>query len=377
MPPKRLNLKDVRNPTFPDESVAEVCCDCETSDGVDTTLKGVGTGVAKQRSQLNFIDSSYKLGCNINKRETVLETVEFIVKNPELQAMQFFFSGRQHYKITPSSVLIMDLVASRRILNAYDKYAVIHANLSSNLAGSVKLNNDPEFKRKTQSAIKGLRAELDVGAGMKTGVISHIGSCVDKNKGIKVIAENIVKCISGDSDETKWLAREMNVSLIDYKRSRNMLLENSAGEGSKIGSTLQEIEMILSCIEERYRSQINICIDTAHCFGAGQYDFGKKDDTVRFYKDFDDMIGLSKLQVVHFNDSKVPWNKKVDRHLNIGDGYIFDLKDKSRVNALIYFIEEARKKELPLVAEPPSKGNGFIADYNLITKLIPTIQELY
>lgn len=352
--------------------MTEVCCDCENPTDSYPTSNDVNTFKA---SKLNFIDSSYKLGCNINKKGTVVETVEFIVKNPMLQCMQFFFSGRQQYKVTPSNVLIMDLVASRKILNAYDKYAVIHGNLTSNLSGSVKLNNDPDFKRKTQSAIKGLRAELDVGTGMKTGVISHIGSCIDKNKGIKVIAENIVKCLSSDAEETKWLARELNTSLVDYKRGRNLILENSAGEGSKIGSTLQEIEMIYSCIEERYHDQIDVCIDTAHCFGAGQYDFGNPNDTDRFFTDFDSLIGLSKLQVMHFNDSKVVWNKKVDRHLNIGDGYIFNLNDKSRIKGLIYFIEQARTREIPLVGEPPSAGNGFIADYNLIKKLIPEIEQ--
>jgi len=98
-----------------------------------------------------------------------------------------------------------------------------------------------------------------------------------------------------------------------------LLLENTAGQGSEIGSTFEEIGRIIRGVGENKR--VGVCLDTAHAFEAG-YDLSQKDGLERTLESFDRQVGLNRLHLLHLNDSKTPLGSGADRHWHIGEGHI-------------------------------------------------------
>ena len=93
--------------------------------------------------------------------------------------------------------------------------------------------------------------------------------------------------------------------------------ETMAGKGTEVGRTFQEIKALLDGINDQKR--VGVCLDTCHVFDSG-YDIVNDYDNVM--KEFDEVIGIDRLQVIHVNDSKNPLASHKDRHANIGDGNI-------------------------------------------------------
>ena len=98
-----------------------------------------------------------------------------------------------------------------------------------------------------------------------------------------------------------------------------LLLEMTAGAGTVLGSTFEEMANLIEKIPLPYRKRIGVCVDTAHIFAAG-YDIVNDYDGV--WARFDDVIGMSRLRMMHLNDSKVPLGSRKDRHELIGEGAI-------------------------------------------------------
>ena len=98
-----------------------------------------------------------------------------------------------------------------------------------------------------------------------------------------------------------------------------LLLEMTAGSGTVLGSTFEEMAALIDKIPLPHRERVGVCVDTAHIFAAG-YDIANDYDGV--WARFDDTIGRSRLRMMHLNDSKVPLGSKRDRHELIGEGAI-------------------------------------------------------
>lgn len=92
-------------------------------------------------------------------------------------------------------------------------------------------------------------------------------------------------------------------------------LETMAGDGSKVGNSLEQIADIISRVQ--HEDKLGVCIDTCHNYSYG-YDVVNNFDG--FIEQFDKVIGLDRLKVAHINDSKNPFASCKDRHANIGDG---------------------------------------------------------
>ncbi|RLS76694.1 MAG: deoxyribonuclease IV [Planctomycetota bacterium] len=129
-----------------------------------------------------------------------------------------------------------------------------------------------------------------------------------------------------------------------------ILIETTAGQGSCLGATFEEIGTMLDVIDARpgLRKRAGVCLDTCHVFAAG-YPLAPRaalDDTL---KRFDDLIGLGRLKVIHANDSKREFGSRVDRHEAIGKGKIgrsaFDL-----------IVNHPSLAGIPLILETPKEG---------------------
>lgn len=114
-------------------------------------------------------------------------------------------------------------------------------------------------------------------------------------------------------------AEAITVALDQVPGKTMLLMEMTAGSGTAIGSTFEEMASLIERVPRGLRKRVGVCIDTAHIFAAG-YDITKDYDGV--IRHFDDTVGLRKLKMMHLNDSKAPLGSHRDRHELIGEGQI-------------------------------------------------------
>ena len=125
-----------------------------------------------------------------------------------------------------------------------------------------------------------------------------------------------------------------------------LLLETTAGQGSSLGHTFELLAAILEQVGNF--SRIGICLDTSHIFAAG-YDIRDKIAYHQTMAEFDRIIGLDHLHLIHLNDSKKALGTRVDRHEHIGHGHIgqkaFEILPEDTLQAVR---EKGLKKEWEL-----------------------------
>jgi endonuclease IV len=259
---------------------------------------------------------------------------------------------------------IRDMIAMRnRPTNGI--YTCIHGNVTYNLAGSAAGTHDPQYYRKLNNTKAGLLTELDISTIMNIPLIVHIGYQHDKDVGVKTIINTINEVISMEGATTLNYAKLTDIQLTDFQHKRQLILENSAGKGSALGMTLDEISIILSGINPDYKDNVNVCIDTCHLSDAGQYRLGDPSQVESFFSDFDQKIGLNKLKVMHLNDSKNAFGSCCDRHEHLGYGHIYH---HGGLLGLQKILEYSSKLGVPLVGEF-NDGNG-MQDVTLVNSLI-------
>jgi len=97
------------------------------------------------------------------------------------------------------------------------------------------------------------------------------------------------------------------------------LLENTAGMGSEVGYRFEHLAGVISKVKERER--VGVVLDTAHTFESG-YEVRTKAGLDETLRQFDRLVGISRLHMLHLNDSKTDFGSRVDRHWHIGGGKI-------------------------------------------------------
>lgn len=107
--------------------------------------------------------------------------------------------------------------------------------------------------------------------------------------------------------------------LFDDNPPLMVLLETTAGQGTLVGSTLQEMGYLIQNLKDKI--PVGVCIDTCHMFAAG-YDVTSPEAWELIFREFDQKIGLSFLRAFHLNDSIFPLGKHKDRHAPLGQGCI-------------------------------------------------------
>jgi len=125
---------------------------------------------------------------------------------------------------------------------------------------------------------------------------------------------------AGEEAAIELVAAGMRAALADQPDSATRLVvELTAGQGTNIGHTLEQVAAILDDAGSPART--GVCVDTAHVFAAG-YDVKSEVGYDKFFADFDRVIGLNKLSAFHLNDSKSELGSHVDRHEFIGEGQL-------------------------------------------------------
>lgn len=133
-----------------------------------------------------------------------------------------------------------------------------------------------------------------------------------------------------------------------------VLLETMTGKGSEIGGTFEELREIIDRVE--CPDRVGICFDTCHAWDAG-YDIVNDLDSVLLH--FDNVIGLSKLKAVHFNDSKNECGSHKDRHEKLGKGAI-------GMEAMKRIALHPIMAGLPFILETPNDDEGYIEEIHTV-----------
>jgi deoxyribonuclease-4 len=117
----------------------------------------------------------------------------------------------------------------------------------------------------------------------------------------------------------KQIAKNLDTILNQTTGVTKILLETTAGQGTNVGYTFEQLALIRSLCD--HKKNIEICLDTCHVFAAG-YDITSTQEFNKTIKLFDDIIGLTHLKAIHLNDSKGACGSRLDRHEPLGKGHI-------------------------------------------------------
>lgn len=130
-----------------------------------------------------------------------------------------------------------------------------------------------------------------------------------------------------------------------------VLLENTAGQGSYLGSRFEELAEIMARVPN---GRFGICFDTCHAFAAG-YDIGDACGYETVMADFDRILGCEQLRVFHLNDSRKGLASHVDRHEGIGSGAL-------GLNVFRAVMTDPRFRATPKILETPKGEDEFNSD---------------
>jgi deoxyribonuclease-4 len=150
---------------------------------------------------------------------------------------------------------------------------------------------------------------------------------------------------SSEDEAIEAVSQGINQAFEKVKNPVILLMENTAGQGTEIGYTFDQIKKIIERVHDHQR--MGVCLDTAHSFEAG-YDLSNKDGLERTLETFDQSIGLKRLRLLHLNDSKTPLGSRKDRHWHIGEGYI-------GLEGFRNLINHPLLRHLPGIMETPRK----------------------
>lgn len=250
------------------------------------------------------------------------------------RTLQIFMGA--NLSIKRSNITNDDVILSKRLISQTSIHLFTHLPYIFNLAGSKEIlawNNNELQDNKTMAVIRSIEYEVNkIGELysnnrlLKYGCVLHPGNHIDKKLGIQAISQSLDK--------------------IKFNIGSYLLLENSPGAGTSIGSTLHELCEIYNSTKNK--EHIKICIDTCHLFVAGSYNLSKKEEIDRLFIDFINLFGdIDNLFLIHFNDSKGKFNSKLDRHEYPGKGFIW----QADPNSMEYFIEKCKSYNIPMVIE--------------------------
>lgn len=150
---------------------------------------------------------------------------------------------------------------------------------------------------------------------------------------------------------------EMLNKYLNEAQATTVLLETMSGKGSEIGSSFEQLRLIMD--NTSFPDKLGICLDTCHVYDAG-YDIVNDLDGV--LEQFDKIIGITNLKALHVNDSKNPYQSHKDRHEKIGKGFL-------GIKTFENLINHPKLKNLPFILETPNDLDGYAAEIALLKRL--------
>ncbi|WP_143463481.1 deoxyribonuclease IV [Levilactobacillus enshiensis] len=217
----------------------------------------------------------------------------------------------------------LNIAAGKAFMTVHDQRAVVvHAPYVVNLGNTVKPQN-------YGFAVEFLTAEVQRAAAIgATQIVLHPGAHVG----------------AGAPAAIAQIAKGLDEILGAAQAPVQIALETMAGKGTEVGRTFEELAAIMAATAANDR--LSVCFDTCHTSDAG---YAIADDFDGVLNEFDHVLGIDKLKVIHLNDSKNPQGSHKDRHTNIGLGTLgFDV-----LNAVAH---HPQLTQVPKIMETPVMG---------------------
>jgi deoxyribonuclease-4 len=234
----------------------------------------------------------------------------------ECTTAQIFLHSNRQWSVKP--VEETTATSFKKFLHASTINPLItHAGYLINLAS----DNNAIIAKSTKTLLYELETSHQLSISY---VVLHPGSNANVAKGL----ENIIRNIN---------------TVFEKSKHTTLLLENTAGQGSSLCWSFEEIATIIN--GAHHKKQIGVCLDTCHAFAAG-YDFTTPAAYKKFWEHFDKTIGMDYLKAIHLNDSKKNLGSRVDRHENIGKGQI-------GLEAFGLLMNDAHLTNIPKILETP------------------------
>lgn len=268
----------------------------------------------------------HKIGSHISIRGGYTKALERAHEMGE-NTMQIFSTSPMQWKSPDISDTEIEVFQEKSSEFGIDP-VYFHGSYLLNFAGS-----DETVEKAKQSVISELTLASKLGV---VGSVIHVGSykngditdtSIRKQDGYEAMIKSIQEVLEETPDDSYFL------------------VENSGTR--KIG---QKIEQLAKIIEDVGNERVRVCLDTCHLHVAG-YDLSTKEKLNDFLNDFDDLIGLERLELFHVNDSKDERGSLRDRHENIGQG-------KVGIDVFKNLLNHEKLKNLPFILETPGFGGA-------------------
>lgn len=218
-----------------------------------------------------------------------------VAKDVGCDSVQLFSRNPRGWLAKPLSLADVLLFRETRRVKKISP-VLIHCNYLVNLAAA-----DEGMLQKSRASFRE-EVERAILLGVDYLVVhpgSSRGSCE---------ADGIAKC----AESLKIACKRLKLGAL------RILLENTAGQGDCIGHRFEHLEEIMNACP---KLSLGVCFDTAHAFTAG-YDIREEDGLEALIDKLRLTVGIRNVRAIHFNDSRAPYNSRVDRHWHIGEGHI-------------------------------------------------------
>lgn len=235
-------------------------------------------------------------------------------------AIQIFTSSPQQWKAKEYDDATVRAFRSEAEALGLAKNLVSHDSYLINLCAP-----NPELREKS---IEGLTAEMErCGRLGVPFVVSHMGAHMGQGEeaGIAAVAESAKAVLAQTPAEV------------------TLLMETTAGQGTSLNWRFEHLAAIMDAAGAPAR--LAVCLDTCHIFAAG-YDIRVQDEYERTFQEFERVVGIDKIKVIHCNDSKKALGTRVDRHEHLGEGEI-------GTEAFRLLVNDPRFDQVPIVVETP------------------------
>ncbi|WP_232699326.1 deoxyribonuclease IV [Brevibacillus daliensis] len=262
----------------------------------------IGSHLSLQSGYAQAAITAYKMGAGC---------FQYFPKNPRRLSIKDFS--------------LQDARRCREICEKNDLVSVAHTPYPTNLC--------VEGEEVYATMLQSVKNDLDIAdACGSLGVVVHFG----QYKGAK----------KNPLYGYQLMIYSLNEILRSYSGKAMILLENNAGQGNKMGITIEELVQVRSLCEKP--EHIGFCLDTCHAFASGMWELNKENELVeRFiHSDY-----VPHLKVIHLNDSKYPAFSYRDRHADIGRGMIGE-------EAFIRLLSRPELVTIPLILETPGEREG-------------------
>lgn len=266
----------------------------------------------------------FRVGYHAPLGATFLDTVVGAFRGNDATAIQVFTGSPKSYYAKP--VDKKDAAATAHYVKKHNIFFISHSPYIINFA------RDPD----TKVLNRYITDLLNIHALGGKGSVLHMGF-------------NVKALKKSHEEACQTMIRNLDIVAKRTPKQSTIILENMAGKGTSMCCRMDEWSKFCDEIPEDLWKRIEWCVDTAHLHGVGEYNLSMRREAMRFYEDFDGLIGWDKLMCFHFNGSSADLGSCVDRHADIGH----DSSGKIESKGLRHLARIAWETEKPLIMEIP------------------------